>query len=62
MGVRRENMIFCDSQGVVTTYRVSLRLPAGGVPAAPVPVEFRLTDLDDGTVAGRSAVFFPGDR
>ena len=24
MGVRRENMIFCDSQGVVTTYRTDI--------------------------------------
>ena len=48
--------------GDVTTYRVSVRVPAGSVPADSVAVDFRLTDLHSGAVADRSAMFIPGGR
>lgn len=44
----------------VTSYRVSVRVPAGRVPAASTPVEFRLTDGASGLAATRSTMFIPG--
>lgn len=43
VGVRRENMIFCDSQGVVTTYRTDINeikrefAPPAASPPSPKP-------------------------
>ncbi len=48
--------------GDVTVHRVSVRVGPGQVPADSMPVTFRLTDLHDGTIADRPAMFIPGDR